>query len=76
MQAADGAAWAAFHALAASVHDELDRRDGDPADPAALAEIAHLQVRLDLLLRERLNGAAARLTALAASRAYQANART
>lgn len=72
LHAADSGTWAAFHALSASVRDELDRRGGGPADEAALAEVAHLQLRLELLLRERVVGAAAKLRRLAAQRTYLA----
>ena len=72
LQAADAGTWAAFHALAAAVRDELDRRGGGPADEAALAEVAHLQLRLELLLRQRVIGGAAKLRGLAAQRTYLA----
>ncbi len=70
LQAADTGTWAAFHALAAAVRDELDRRGGGPADEAAVAEVAHLQLRLELLLRQRVVGSASRLRRLAAQRTY------
>jgi|GEM_PF-4695702 len=75
-QAAESGAWAAFHALAASIRDELDRQAARPASPAAVADVAHLQLRLELLLRDRLAEAAARQQQLAALRVYRALART
>lgn len=73
-QAADTGAWAAFHALAASIRDELERQRGQTKDPAAAADVAHLQLRLDLLLRDRLAELATRQQGLRARRAYTAYA--
>lgn len=73
LQSVDAGTWAAFHALSATVRDELDRHGTGPANEAAIAEVAHLQVRLELSLRDRLSTAAVRLQQLAALRAYQAH---
>ncbi len=65
-------AWPTFTALAAAVRDELDRPRTGGAEPGALAEVAHLQLRLEQLLRERLDELSARQRQLAAARTYLA----
>ncbi len=72
-QAAETEAWAAFHALSAAVRDELDRCGAKPANPAAVADVAHLQLRLELSLRQRMTAIVLRRRQLAALRTYRAH---
>lgn len=65
-------AWPTFAALAAAVRDELARPPAAGADPGALAEVAHLQLRIERLLRDRLDELSARQRQLAAARTYLA----
>ena len=74
LRAAETASWPAFHSLAAAIRDELALGAG-PAAGAATAEIAHLQLRLESLLRQRTLEAAERLGLAAAGRAYRRLAR-
>jgi hypothetical protein len=71
-EAARQGSWAALHALGVAVQAELERQRGTAADPAALAEVAHLQLRLVQDLEAQVRAAQARLRSLEAQRAYTA----
>lgn len=70
-RAARYGAWGAFRALALEVQGELSRQDAGSAEAAALAEVAHLQLRVERALRQRAWHTAAGLRALTAARAYR-----
>ena len=71
LEAAEAGAWANFQALAAAVRRELERQAGAVTERPALAEAAHLQVRLELLLQQRAQAMAERLGRADAGRAYR-----
>ncbi len=70
LTAAENADWAGLGALSAAVADELAQQRVGRAEDAALAEVAHLQLRLELLLRDRAMHTATQLQGLAAQRTY------
>jgi hypothetical protein len=71
LRAAAAVAWPTFEALAARVRDEVALGPRGPADPGAAAEVAHLQLRLRLLLEQRVAACAEALRRAAAGRAYR-----
>lgn len=70
LRAADAGRWTEVTALGAAVAEALRVAGGSAADPAALAELAHLQLRLQRLLQERAAAGAERLRRVAATCTY------
>lgn len=64
--------WGSLGALWPALHTELERQQGVRASLAAVAEVAHLQLRLGLVLQSRAEPLVAALRGLRAGSAYRA----